>query len=64
MMKTTHCIIIFVAVDGQGAPLKVRPWQPVTAEDIKLETYAQKLMELRKGIQEEMSPYRSPKAQA
>ncbi|MBV9864743.1 MAG: acyl-CoA thioesterase [Abitibacteriaceae bacterium] len=52
--KTTHCIIIFVAVDAQGQPVPVKPWQPETAEDVALEQYAMKLMELRKGIEEEM----------
>jgi len=57
--KTTHCIIIFVAVDAAGQPVPVKHWEPVTDEDIALEQYAMKLMELRKGIEEEMSNYQN-----
>ena len=55
--KTTHCVTIFVALDSEGRPTEVPAWQPVTAEDIAMHSYAQKLMDLRKGIEEEMSPY-------
>ena len=55
--KTTHCIIIFVAVDDAGKPVPVPLWTPTTAEDIALQDYAQRLMGLRKGIEEEMSQY-------
>ncbi len=56
--KTTHCIIVFVAIDEAGAPTPVQSWKPETAEDIALEGYAQKLMELRRDIEQEMSPFR------
>jgi acyl-CoA hydrolase len=52
--KSTHCIIIFVAVDDQGKPIEAPHWQPQTPEDIALEKYAMKLMELRKDIEQEM----------
>lgn len=26
--QTTHCIIVFVAVDGQERPVKVERWEP------------------------------------
>lgn len=55
--KTTHCIIIFVAVDKDGRPVPVKSWAPVTQEDVALEQYAVKLMDLRKGIEAEMSGY-------
>jgi acyl-CoA hydrolase len=58
--KTTHCIIIFVAVDGEGVPSPIPAWQPQTEADQKLEAYAQQLMALRKGIEEEMSRFNSP----
>lgn len=57
--KTTHCVIIFVAVDAQGSPVEVPAWEPKTDEDIGLQRYAQRLMELRKGIEEEMSIYQT-----
>jgi acyl-CoA hydrolase len=55
--KTTHCIIIFVAVDNEGKPVTVQPWTPASVEDIALQNYALRLMELRKDIEEEMIPY-------
>jgi acyl-CoA hydrolase len=57
LTKTTHCIIIFVALDGDGKPVAVPHWEPVTDEDRALERYALRLMELRKGIEDEMRPY-------
>lgn len=57
--KTTHCIIIFVAVDAQSNPVDVPHWEPQTESDIALENYAKRLMELRKSIEEEMSLYQT-----
>lgn len=57
MGKTTHCIIIFVAMNEEGKPIPVKPWVPVTKEDIRLEQYAVKLMDLRKSIEMEMSSF-------
>jgi acyl-CoA hydrolase len=54
MDKTTHCVIIFVAVDGEGNSTATPNWSPETEEDKALENYAKKLMELRKGIKTEM----------
>ena len=54
---TTHCVIVFVAVDQAGEPVPVPAWVPTTDEDIDLERYARKLMELRKGIEAEMLRY-------
>ncbi|HYF62053.1 MAG TPA: acyl-CoA thioesterase [Herpetosiphonaceae bacterium] len=55
--KTTHCIIIFVAVDEAGKPVAVPAWQPESAEDIALDAYARRLMELRQQIDAEMKAY-------
>ena len=57
--KTTHCIIVFVAVDGEGRPIEVPRWEPKTKEDIGLEQYAKRLMELQKSIVEEMSIHKA-----
>lgn len=54
MVKTTHCVIIFVAVDGDGKPEPTPSWVPKTQEDKDLEAYAKRLMDLRTSIQEEM----------
>lgn len=50
--KTTHCVILFVAVDERGDPVEVAKWRPETEEDAALERYAVNLMELRKGMEE------------
>jgi hypothetical protein len=48
---------VFVAVDEAGEPMPVPAWIPVTADDIELERYAKKLMDLRRGIEKEMARY-------
>jgi acyl-CoA hydrolase len=55
--KTTHCIIIFVAVDRDGHPVPVPAWEPHSEDDRRLAAYAQKLMAMRKDIDAEMRPY-------
>ena len=56
---TTHCIIIFVAVDGWGNPVEVNAWVPETEEDEAQERYAKRLMELRKSIEDEMRDHQA-----
>ena len=51
--KTTHCMIVFVALDDQGRPVEVERWRPETEEDAALEQYAKRLTELRRGIEDE-----------
>ncbi len=58
MGKTTHCIIVFVAVDSEGNTTEVPDWHPESEHDLALQDYARKLMELRGAIEEEMSPFR------
>ncbi len=58
--RTTHCIIIFVAIDENSRPTAVPSWVPQSEEDIAMERYALKLMDLRKGIEEEMRPHIFP----
>ena len=55
--KTTHCIVVFVAVDETGKPIQVPKWKPQTEAEQKREQYALKLMELRKNIEDEMAPF-------
>lgn len=50
--KTTHCVIVFAAVDDQGKTIPVPAWVPQTEEEKKLQAYAIKLSELRKEINE------------
>jgi len=56
-VKTTHCIIVFVAVDKDGKTKTVNKWEPHTDREIAQEKYAMRLMDLRKGIEEEMKPF-------
>ena len=47
----THCVIVFVALDGvEGRPTPVPSWQPVDDEDRRLSEYAQNVMALSKDI--------------
>jgi acyl-CoA hydrolase len=55
--KTTHCVIVFVAVDEDGKPQKVKSWQPRNENEEQLEKYAKKLKMLRETINEEMKPF-------
>ena len=55
--RTTHCIIVFVAVDEEGKPKAVEPWQPELPEELRLQDYARRLMELRQSIEVEMSEF-------
>jgi acyl-CoA hydrolase len=55
--KTTHCVIVFAAVDEQGKTMPVPAWVPQTEEEKKLQAYALKLSELRKEINEATSSW-------
>jgi acyl-CoA hydrolase len=55
----THCVIVFVALDGvEGKPTPVPAWEPQTDEDRRLAEYATKVMELSKGIEDTVARYR------
>ncbi|MDB5978446.1 MAG: cytosolic long-chain acyl-CoA thioester hydrolase family protein [Nevskia sp.] len=58
--KTTHCVIVFVAMGEDGKPCKVQPWQPATEDDQGLESYARKLMSLRSSLDEEVKRFLEP----
>lgn len=55
--QTTHCIIVYVAIDEHGKPISVPAWEPETDEDVQLWNYARKLMDLRRGIEDEMQRF-------
>lgn len=46
--RAIRAIMVFVAVDEQGKPMRVPAWEPETEEDISMRQYAQRIMELRK----------------
>ena len=51
--RCTHCVIVFVALDGpEGRPVKVPAWVPVTGDDRRLAEYAMQVMALSKGIED------------
>ena len=56
LSDTTHCTMVFVAVSSTGGPVPVHPWVPVTAEDIALQNYALKQMELRAAMESALNP--------
>jgi len=57
MTHTTHCVIVFVAVDKDGQKLPTLHWEPQTEQDRLLQQYALRLMALRKTIDDEMKPF-------
>jgi acyl-CoA hydrolase len=44
--ETTHCVLVFVAIDENTKPVPVPEWLPQTARDVALKNYAQRLKEL------------------
>ena len=55
----THCVIVFVALDGEeGKPVAVPPLRLASDEDKRLAEYALKVMELSKGIEQTIERYR------
>jgi acyl-CoA hydrolase len=55
----THCVIVFVALDGvEGKPVAVPPLRIASDEDRRLAEYATKVMELSKGIEQTIERYR------
>ena len=55
----THCVIVFVALDGvEGKPTPVPPWSPQTDDDRRLAEYATQVMALSKGIEQTVARYR------
>jgi acyl-CoA hydrolase len=52
---TTHCLIVFVALDESRRPRPIRRWDPRSEEDLALEKHALQLIELR------ATPHHGPK---
>ncbi|KFL36847.1 acyl-CoA thioesterase [Arenimonas donghaensis] len=49
----THCMIVFVALDGpEGKPVTVPPWTPADESDQRLADYALNVMSLSKDIEQ------------
>jgi len=56
-IQTTHCVVVYVALDDQGNPTPVAAWEPQAPEDKAMRDYAVRLMEMRKGIEDEMAAH-------
>ena len=50
-----HCVIVFVALDGDDRPTRVPAWMPETPTDLALQDYALRLIELRKIMDAEIA---------
>ena len=51
---TTHCVIVFVAVDPEsGKPVAVPAWEPVSERDRELAAYALRIKELSTHVEQE-----------
>ena len=65
-MRTTICVIVFVALGADGKPHPVPRWVPRTEHERLLEDYAIKMMEFRKVLENEvkgrnlLGEYRAP----
>jgi len=56
---TTHCILVFVALDDSGKPLRIRDFEPVTEHSKRLNAYAKRMIELREQLQTESQSFLS-----
>lgn len=54
---TTHCILVFVAVDGDGNPTPIPAFTPNTDQDRRLNDYARKMIDLRDRMQSEAAEF-------
>lgn len=54
---TTHCILVFVAVDEEGKPTSVPSYTPESPRARRLDGYARKMIELRRNMQEEVQSF-------
>lgn len=54
---TTHCILVFVALDEHSEPAAVPAFTPETEHGRKLDAYAQRMIELRAQLQDETASF-------
>lgn len=51
----TSCVMVFVALDRpDGKPTPVPTWQPRNDEDVRLQEYARRLMEMSKAMERQV----------
>lgn len=51
MEKITECVVVFVAVDGEGQSLPVEAWLPATPGDFALAQYVKTHLDLARASQ-------------
>jgi acyl-CoA hydrolase len=51
--RTTHCLMVFVAIDELGRPTQVPSWQPVSPEDQAQAAYAERMKALSLEVEAE-----------
>ncbi len=52
--RTTHCIIVFVAIDDKHRPTPVPAWTPTSEREQELQRYAQRHHQLRQVIDDDL----------
>lgn len=57
--RTTHCIVVFVAMDTDGKPIAVPAYVPETDEEHELQAYAMRVMAMRQAIDAERKAFLS-----
>ncbi len=60
--RTTHCLMVFVAVDESGKPVPVPSWQPQSAEDRAQADYAARMKALSLEVEAERIRLQGPTA--
>ena len=50
LLLTTHCLTVFVPLDGEGQAITCPPWTPATQEDLDLNAHAVALIGLREAV--------------
>lgn len=54
---TTHCILVFVAVDDDGKPVPIEPFVPAGEHEQQLNDYARHMIRLREQMQTEAQAF-------
>jgi len=54
---TTHCILVFVAVDDAGTPVPIDTFVPTTEHGQRMNAYAQRMIALRQELQNESQAF-------
>ena len=58
LQRSAICVIVFVALDGNGRPKPVPAWTPESEYDGLLQAYALRIIEMRKALEEDVAAQR------